>query len=290
MPVGIKVDVFDVYQAPLRFIIANQSGIVHFHQRCLQYLPRGGAPGFAEIGCFNVIYVGARIGRAAGMIIESRDDATVLCAGYLVMAAHARQFPVLRPGAPVNARFPVQLPAFGVFGEAIENALAGNLPGLGISHFLFSNAFESTNAVRFHAPVLETHALAASPADEHPHISLFIEQDTAVVMGVIYPVLVVNDSRFGHGASFVIIVSGHNEQVPVPGAGGASINKEGLVRPGRVHRQWNMLGCVGAQSARVFVAILALLAQRKPDAFVAVRLGAVNDRFRRGKGGDKRKE
>jgi len=99
-------------------------------------------------------------------------------------------------------------------------------------------------------------------------------------MGIVHPFLVVDDGGPGHGTGLVVVVRRHNEQVPFFGCGSAAIDKKGLVHFRSVHRQRDVLGRISTQSAGIFIAVLALLAQGKPDAFIAVGFGAVDNGFR----------
>ena len=54
---------------------------------------------------------------------------------------------------------------------------------------------------------------------------------------------------------------------------GTAVDKEGFVGLRRVNGQGNVLGRVGAQTAGILVAVVAHLAERKPDAPVAVVSG-----------------
>ena len=194
------------------------------------------------------------------------------------MPAHPGELAVVAPRHAIVARGPIKLAALGVFGEEVQPAFSPQEPRLRIRDLPLTDALERRDAERFLAAVDEPRPMARATADENPDVALVIELDAAVVVRVVHDELVVNDGRARHPAGLVVETRRHHQQMPLA-LDRAAVGEERLVSLRRIDRHRVVVGCVGAQPARILVAMFRELAECEPDASVTVHLA--RDRSRR---------
>ncbi len=213
---------------------------------------------------------------AIGVRIKRGDDAAVFFMAHLIMPA-ARQFARVRPLAAVFAGRPVQLAAIGVFCKTEEKSTSRYKPRLRIGELALKNLFKGFDGKRFATFENITGTMPPAAADKNPDVSGIINGEGWIIMRIIHIWFLIDDHRFGRQTGFVIVIRDHRQKFSFVRRGGAAVDKKRLVGFFAVNRQRMVFGRVGAESARIFIAILGFLSELKPDALVAVDLCAAGN-------------
>ena len=280
LSVGPEVDVLDVAVAVFGLVVVHQGGVLRTGDRQFDRFAVDRGPRPPPVLRLDVVDVGARIDIAVDVAVE---------AAHQLVAAEVRELVVPRlglalvddrgdlavvgPADAVGARLVEEPPHAVVAREEEEEALFGMVVHLRVGHDALVDVFEFRNVVGFRAAVADARALVGASGDEYPDVALLVELDRGVVVGVADSghALVVNHDGAAQHARLVVVAADHAEQVFALFGGRSAVDEEGFVRFGRVDRHRDVLHGVGAQSARILVAVARTgLADREPDAAITV--------------------
>ena len=301
LSVRAEIDVLDVTVALFGAVVVHEGGVFRtgygqFHGFAVDRSPRP-----APVLRLDVIDIGAGVHVAVDVAVETAHQLVAAEVGELVVARFGLalvddrgDLPVAGPFAAVGAGLAEQLPYPVITGEEEEKSLFGVVVHLRVGHDALVDVFEFRDVVGLRAAVADAGTLVGASGDEHPNVSVAVDLDRGVVVGVADAVhaLVENHDRTAQHPGLMVVAARHAEQVfPVFG-GRAAVDEEGLVGLGRVDRHRDVLHRVGSQAARVFGPVGRTgLADREPDAAVSVGLPVVHRRvFLRSRGPHREQE
>jgi hypothetical protein len=146
----------------------------------------------------------------------------------------------------------------------MEEAGAGNPPGLRIGEFFLAYQFKVLDIKWFGTPVLEAGTSLSPSAHEDPDVPFIIQIDTGIVMGVVDILLIMDDSRHRHMLLAMIVIRNHSQKMSLLPVSGATIDEKCFLNRWHIDRQRMVFGSVCAQATGIFRTILGVLAEVEP--------------------------
>jgi len=131
---------------------------------------------------------------------------------FTYFLCNGSQHYVFRPLFPIVTRLKIQLSNIRIFCEKIKKAPFCFF-GLWVGHFFSTDFFKTVYAVRFYAFVFKTHAASSPSTDKYPDVSLIVNGNRRIVVGVVNPHFVTHNQGLRNLPRWVVICSNDAEQV-----------------------------------------------------------------------------